>query len=106
MLSRYGPYRPVAVVSTAPERFVLLMIWVHWLATRSGSTSLCWSLNNWIWLRRVWSWLTRLALRASVLALVNFGITIAAKMPRMITTIRISTIVKPLLRLRDAHDFV
>src|ERR1700722_3626067 len=36
-----------------------------------------------------------LLLRASVLALVNCGMTIAAKMPRMITTIRISTSVKP-----------
>src|SRR5436190_17789662 len=41
-----------------------------------------------------------LLLRASWLALVNWGITMAAKMPRMITTIRISTSVKPLLVLR------
>src|SRR5256714_12312970 len=46
----------------------------------------------------VWSWLLKLFLRASCDAFVNCGITIAAKMPRMITTIKISTSVKPLLR--------
>ena len=50
--------------------------------------------------RNVADVLARELRRASWLALVNCGITMAAKMPRMITTIRISTSVKPLLRVR------
>src|ERR1035437_1262219 len=65
----------------------------------AGGVSPCWILNNSIWLRTDWSVLAIELLRASLLAFVNWGITIAARMPRMITTIRISTRVKP-LRLR------
>src|SRR2546423_15143675 len=46
---------------------------------------------------------TRLLCLASLLALVNCGITIAARMPRMITTIRISIRVKPFLAVLRAY---
>src|SRR4051812_15207032 len=72
------------------------------LAVRSGSVSPCWSLYRAIWLRSVWTVLRRLCVRASSLAPANCGMTIAARMPRMITTIRISTSVNPLFDLRRA----
>src|SRR3954453_14568314 len=62
---------------------------------RFGSVSPCCSLYSAIWLRSVWTVLRRLAFFASLLAELNCGITIAARMPRMITTIRISIRVKP-----------
>src|SRR3954447_24587921 len=65
------------------------------LAVRSGRVSPCWSLYRAIWLRSVWTVLRRLCVRASWLAPANCGMTIAARMPRMITTIRISIRVKP-----------
>ena len=42
---------------------------------------------------------------ADVLALLNCGMTIAARMPRMITTIRISISVKPLRVRGNGHAF-
>src|SRR4051812_16953609 len=65
------------------------------LAVRSGRVSPCWSLYRAIWLRSVWTVLRRLWVRASWLAPANCGMTMAARMPRMITTIRISISVKP-----------
>src|SRR3954453_22567801 len=64
---------------------------------RFGRVSPCCSLYSAIWLRRVWTVLRRLAFFASLLAELNCGMTIAARMPRMITTIRISIRVKPFL---------
>ena len=69
---------------------------------RPGRKSLCWSLNSAIWLRRLCTIVTRLLCLASLDAFVNCGITIAARMPRMITTIRISISVKP-LRFVTSH---
>src|SRR5438128_2677490 len=72
---RYGPNGNAVVVPVAPEASVLLTNWVHGLAPPAtsvlGSWSRCWSLYSSIWLRSVWSWLTRLFLRASCEALVN-----------------------------------
>src|SRR5690242_15290042 len=61
-----------------------------------GSLSLCWSLYSATCWRSDWAVLVTALVLAEVLALLNCGMTIAARMPRMITTIRISIRVKPL----------
>ena len=71
-----------------------------------GKLSRCWTLYSWSWLRTVWRSLARALVRASLLACVNCGITMAAKIPRMMTTIRISTKVKPLFLMMLLRDFV
>src|SRR5687768_10333020 len=102
----YGPYlMPVettfAVLSEVPAS---LEYWVMWFqksaVTAGGSLSWCCSRYRAIWLRSVWAVVCTFDRRASLLAELNCGMTIAARMPRMITTIRISIRVKPDLRAR------
>src|SRR6185312_5932256 len=66
----------------------------------TGNWSLCCNRYSATWLRSVWAVLRTLLVLAAVLALLNCGITIAARMPRMITTIRISISVNPFGALR------
>src|SRR5688500_9673240 len=54
----------------------------------------------------VWIWLVRLLALADSLAEVNCGMTIAARIPRITTTIRISTRVKPRGRPRRNVVFI
>src|ERR1041385_6674188 len=67
------------------------------MPAKAGAVSLCWHLKTWIWLRTLLRVVRRLLVRASELALANWGITMAARMPRMMTTMRISTRVNPRL---------
>src|SRR5260221_11737193 len=93
----YGPSGCVASVPPAtvvPVVLLALSMLVHMLA-RAGGVSACWILYSSTWLRKVCKVDAIEFCRASLDALVNWGITIAARMPRMITTIRISTKGKP-----------
>src|SRR5688572_1913485 len=100
----YGPYLMPLVVSLAVLRVVPASLenCVMWFQNpvTGGSRSACWSRYRAIWLRSVWAVVCTFERRASLLAELNCGMTIAARMPRMITTIRISIRVKPDLRAR------
>src|SRR4029450_363850 len=88
MYGRYGPRLTPLYTLGLIRSFQLLS------AMPAGLLSPCSMMERCVWARMELSWDERAARLASLLALAKRGMTMAARMPRMITTIRISISVK------------
>src|SRR3982750_1894884 len=95
MADMYGPRVPAAATAMVSPTVVLPIMMAMYAAASLGGISLCCNLKYSPCWRIELSVVFNELILASDVALVNWGITMAARMPRMITTIRISTKVKP-----------